>query len=199
MNIYEPGIESRADGQDAYMVLLTADRNRLLVPEQCSSSKLVSLETWVPLPVMRNYSVKGNMTKPLADRVGIDAYRDPMVLSRRALGVLTPHIGDLGQTLPLAFEEAEYWFFNVTNVVDALDEAHTDVWRLPSGKFGKVERYAFKPEAVRDQWIFKIPQQRGGFVFVTDRFVDLVRSSGLTGFQFKLKWSDEAPASEKAA
>lgn len=199
MNIYDPRIESRPDGQDAYVVLLTADRSRLLVPEECSSSKLISLDTWIPLPVERDYSVKGNMTKPLGDRVGIDAYVDPMVLSRRALEVLLPHIGDLGQVLPLAFEEAEYSFFNVTNVVDALDEPHTEISRFPSGRISKIERYAFRPEAVRDQWLFKIPQRRGGFLFVTDRFVDLVKSSGLTGFKFKPVWSEAAAASAEAA
>ena len=199
MNVYDPGIESRADGQDVYVVLLTADRSRLQVPRESCCSKVNNLSDWVPLPVMRDYSVRDNMTKPLGDRVGIDAYVDPMVLSRRALDVLLPHIGNLGQVLPLAFEEAEYSFFNVTNVVDALDEQHTDISRLPSGRISKIERYAFKPEAVRDQWLFKIPQQPGGFAFVTDQFVDLVKSSGLTGFKFKPLWSDEPTASAKAA
>ena len=199
MNIYDPRIESRPDGQDRYVVLLTADQSRLLVPEQCCSSKIVLLDKWVPLPVMRNYSVKGNMTKPLGDRVGIDANVDPMVLSRHALDVLLPHIGDLGQVLPLEFDEAEYFFFNVTNVVDALDEANTEILRFPSGRISKIERYAFKPEAVRDQWLFKIPQRKSGFAFVTDRFVELVKSSGLTGFKFRPLWSDEATASAKAA
>ena len=199
MNVFEPAIESRADGQDAYVVLLTADRNRLFVPEECSSSKLVPLDTWIPLPVMRNYSVKDNLTKPLGDRVGIDAYVDPMVFSRRALDVLLPHIGDLGQVLPLAFEEAEYSFFNVTNVVKALDESASELKYFPDGGFHRVLRYSFKPESVRDQWLFKIPQQPGGFAFVTDQFVDLVKSSGLTGFKFKPLWSDEPTASAKAA
>jgi hypothetical protein len=199
MNIYDPRIESRADGQDAYAVLLTADRRRLSVPEECSSSKLVPLDTWIPLPVERDYSVKDNMTKPLGDRVGIDAYVDPMVLNRHALDVLLPHIGNLGQVLPLAFDEAEYSFFNVTNVVDALDESTSELKYFKDGGFHRVLRYAFKPEAVRDQWLFKIPQQPSGFAFVTDRFVHLVRSSGLTGFKFRPLWSDEVAASAKAA
>ena len=199
MNIYDPRIESRPDGQDRYVVLLTADRRRLRVPEDCSRSKLVPLDTWVPLPVMRDYSVKDNMTKPLGDRVGIDAYVDPMVLSRHALDVLLPHIGDLGQVLPLEFEEAEYSFFNVTNVVDALDEEASELDYFPDGGIYRVLRYVFKPEAVRDQWLFKIPQRKSGPVLVTDRFVDLVKSSGLTGFKFRPLWSDELAAPAKAA
>jgi hypothetical protein len=199
MNIYEPGIESRPDGQDAYVVLLYADESRIHDPRTSCQSKAIDLSAWVPLPVRRNYSVKGNLTKPLGDRVGIDARVDPMVLSRRALDVLLPHIGTLGQVLPLAFEEAEYAFFNITNVVDALDESKSELKFFSDGGFHRVLRYAFKPEAVRDQLIFKIPQQPGGFAFVTDRFVELVKSNGLTGFGFKLMWTDEVGAEAKAA
>jgi hypothetical protein len=200
MNIYRPGIESRPDGQDRYMVLLYADKARILDPSQSCRSKPVDLNSWVPLPVRRDYEVKDNLTKPLGDRVGIDAETDPMVLSRRALDVLLPHIGSLGQVLPLAFDEAEYAFFNITNVVDALDESKSELERFPStGRLSRVLRYAFKPEAVRDQLLFKIPQQPGGFAFVTDRFVEIVKANGLTGFGFDKKWTDEVSAESKAA
>jgi hypothetical protein len=199
MNVYEPGIESRPDGQDTYMVLLYADESRIHDPRTSCQSKAIDLSAWVPLPVRRDYEVKGNLTKPLGDRVGIDARVDPMVLSRRALDVLLPHIGTLGQVLPLAFEEAEYAFFNITNVVDALDESKSELKFFSDGGFHRVLRYAFKPEAVRDQLIFKIPQQPGGFAFVTDRFVEFVKSNGLTGFGFKLMWTDEVGAEAKAA
>lgn len=199
MNIYDPGIEKRADQQGAYMVLLYADKTRIHEPKTTCRSKPVDLSTWVPLPVRRNYSVKGNMTKPLGDRVGIDARVDPMVLSRRALDVLLPHIGTLGQVLPLAFDEAEYAFFNITNVVDALDKAKSELKYFSDGGFHRVLRYAFKPEALRDQLLFKIPQQAGGFAFVTDRFVEIVKAAGLTGFGFKLLWSDDKEVGAKAA
>jgi hypothetical protein len=199
MNVYDPGIEKRADQQGAYMVLLYADETRIHEPRTMCRSKPVDLSTWVTLPVRRDYSVKGNMTKPLGDRVGIDARVDPMVLSRRALDVLLPHIGTLGQVLPLAFDEAEYAFFNITNVVDALDEAQSELEYFPSsGRLSGVSRYAFKPDALRDQLLFKIPQQAGGFAFVTDRFVEIVKAAGLTGFGFKLLWSDDKEVAAKA-
>ena len=199
MNIYEPGFESTPDGNHVHMVLLYADEARIHDPKQSCRSQPIDLNAWVPLPVRRNYSVKGNMTKPLGDRVGIDARVDPMVLSRRALDVLLPYIGTLGQVLPLAFDEAEYAFFNITNVVDALDEAQSELKYFSDGGFHRVLRYAFKPEAVRDQLLFKIPQQAGGFAFVTDRFVEIVRAAGLTGFGFKHLWSDDEEAGAKAA
>jgi hypothetical protein len=99
----------------------------------------------------------------------------------------------------LAFDEAEYAFFNITNVVDALDEAKSELKYFSDGGFHRVLRYAFKPEAVRDQLLFKIPQQPGGFAFVTDRFVEIVKANGLTGFGFDKKWTDEVSAESKAA
>jgi hypothetical protein len=200
MNIYRPGVERRADEQNKYMTLLTGDQSRLHTAEENCCGYAIDLATWIPLSVIRDYSIKDNMTKPLGDRVGIDADVDPMVLSRRALDVLLPHIRNLGQVLPLAFNEAEYSFFNVTNVVDALDEEACQIWRLPSsGRIGKIERYVFKPEAVRDQLLFKIPQRRTGFSFVTDRFVELAKEGGLTGFNFKRLWTDEVGAEATAA
>jgi hypothetical protein len=200
VNIYRPGIEKRPDRQGAYMVLLYADESRIHDPERSCRSKPIDLNSWVPLPVRRNYSVKDNMTKPLGDRIGIDAETDPMVLSRRALDVLLPHIGSLGQVLPLAFEEAEYAFFNITNVVDALDESKSELEHFPSsGRLSRVIRYAFKPEVVRNQLLFKIPQQPSGFAFVTDRFVEIVKANALTGFGFEKKWTDEMIEATKAA
>ena len=200
MNVFRVGFENTPDGNHVHMVLLYADEARIHEPKTMCRSKPVDLSTWVPLSVRRNYSVKGNMTKPLGDRVGIDARVDPMVLSRRALDVLLPHIGTLGQVLPLAFDEAEYAFFNITNVVDALDEAQSELEYFPSsGRLSGVLRYAFKAEAVRDQLLFKIPQQAGGFAFVTDRFVEIVKAAGLTGFGFKQLWSDEKKIGAKAA
>jgi hypothetical protein len=180
------------------VVLLYADRSRIHDPERSCQSKPIDLNSWVPLPVRRDYEIKDNLTKPLGERAGIDARVDPMVLSRRALDVLLPHIGNLGQVLPLAFDEAEYAFFNVTNVVDALDEAQSELKYFSDGSFHRVLRYAFKPEAVRDQLLFKIPQQPGNFAFVTDRFVEIVRANGLTGFGFDKKWTDEIGAEGKA-
>jgi hypothetical protein len=200
MNIYDPGIEKRPDGQGAYTVLLFADEARVLEPRNSCQSKRIDLTSWVPLPVRRNYSVKDNMLKPLGDRVGIDARVDPMVLSRRALDVLLPHIGSLGQVLPLAFEEADYSFFNITNVVDALDESKSHLEHFPSsGRLSGIRRYAFQPDAVRNQLLFKIPQQPGGFAFVTDRFVEIVKANGLTGFGFEKKWTDEVNQEAKLA
>jgi hypothetical protein len=71
--------------------------------------------------------------------------------------------------------------------------------RYPDGGLSRIKRYVFKPDAVGDQWLFKIPQKPNGFAFVTDRFVEVVQRAGLTGFGFERLWSDAAAEGAKAA
>jgi hypothetical protein len=201
MNVFKPAKEM-CDGNGVYcrFMLESNDDRRVLDDFGKFNGTPIPVAEWKPWKIIRAYTTPGNLTKPLGDRAGIDFKSDPMVLSRRALNVLLPHIGSFGQALPLGFDDAEYFLFNVTNIVDALDEAACEVWRFPSsGRIGQIIHYSFRPDAVRDQLMFKIPQQPKGFAFVTDRFVELVERAGLTGFAFERLWSDAAPSEAKAA
>jgi hypothetical protein len=201
MNIYDANIDRGPDRNDKicrFMLVSDGDRRMLNDPNQLNGLPTL-IEQWVPWKIQRDYTMPINLTKPLGDRAGLDFETDPMVLSRRALDVLLPHIGSLGQVLPLDFDEAEYFLFNITNVVDALDIASSEVAYFKDGGLKWIKRYVFKPDAVRDQWLFKIPQKPTGFAFVTDRFVEVVQRAGLTGFGFELLWSDAAPEGAKAA
>lgn len=197
MKVFDPKNEIGSDGNNTYCrLMLSSDDDRRSLARSFFG-ETVLLSDWTPWEIVRAYTTPGNVIKPLGDRAGIDFKIDPMVLSRRAIDVLMPHICAFGQALPLHFEEAEYFLFNVTNVIDAVDIDASEVVRYPDGGLSRIVRYVFKPEVVRDQWIFKVPQQPKGFAFVTDRFVDLVKQHGLTGFGFKLLWADEtssAPA-----
>ncbi len=199
MNVYRLEMDMGTDGNCIYCRLLIVDDGERRLLDESFRGKAIPQDRWIPFKVVRSPSTPGNLTKPLGDRAGIDFNTDPMVLSRRALEVLVPSIGAFGQVLPLDFEEADYSLFNITNVIDALDVPRSDVAYFADGGFKRVKRYAFKPEAIRDQWIFKIPQQPGCFAFVTDRFVNLVKSAGLSGFGFDLLWSEEKQSQTAAA
>lgn len=200
MNVFEPAKAMR-DGNGVYcrFMLASDDDRRVLNDFGKFNGTPMPVAEWKPWKITRAYTTPGNLTKPLGDRAGIDFKSDPMVLSRRALNVLLPHIGSFGQALPLAFDDAEYFLFNITNVVDALDIEASETAYFKDGGFKRALRYAFKTDAVRDQWIFKIPQQPKGFAFVTDRFVELANNHGLTGFAFERLWSDAAPSEARAA
>lgn len=113
------------------------------------------------------------------------------IFSDRAKQILGPHIDGLGRWIELECDEAPYWLFWITNVVDALDEEKSELKRFADGRVLRVVRMSLRPEKVEDQWLFTLPQRRGSNRLVTQRFVDLVQRHGLTGFVFKPMWNDE--------
>jgi hypothetical protein len=194
------GPREKSDGNDIYCRLLAAPLEVQKRLREDFRGKSILLETWQPFTVVRDSDDRRNLTKPLADRAGINAKLDPMVLSDRALEVLLPHIAPFGQVLPIHFAECNYSLFNITNVVDALDVKRSEIeYILPTGSsIYRIKKHVFKPEIVRDQLIFKIPQRPGGFAFCTDHFVKLVQDAKLTGFDFEELWSDEVQVSAAA-
>lgn len=118
--------------------------------------------------------------------------------SARAKQVLGSHVDRLGQWLALECDEAPYWLFNVTNVVDALDEKRSELAHFSSGRIMAIDRFVFRPERLRGQLVFDVPQCTGSYKLVTQDFVDLVRKHDLTGFNFKPVWTEES-ASTRAA
>lgn len=124
----------------------------------------------------------------------------PMPLfSEPAKQILGPHFDGLGQWLKLECDEAPYWLFNCTNLVDALDEEHSVLARFRSGAVMGIDKFMFHPERLRDEMIFKVPQRPGPHNLVTEALVKLVEQHKLTGFDFKLLWSDEEIPAARAA
>jgi hypothetical protein len=114
------------------------------------------------------------------------------VFSQRARRLLSQHLEGLGQWIELVSDnDPVYWLFYITNVVDALDVQKSEVayFKSTPGKVMGIDSYVFKPEAVRDQVLFTLPQRPGSNRCVTDRFVEIVKANGLTGFEFKPLWS----------
>lgn len=106
------------------------------------------------------------------------------VFSLRALEALLHILRKNGEVLPLRYAGEEYFAYNVTRFGDVLDEENSVLKRLPSGRILTISRHAFRP--VDDLTIFKIPQFPKAHVYVTEPFVENVRSAGLTGFAFRL-------------
>ena len=114
--------------------------------------------------------------------------------SERAKQLLAPHIDGLGQWLALECDEALYWLFNLTHTVDALDEAGSELIRFSDGGVMRIAQFVLHSEKLRGELLFQVPQCRGTPHLVTQDFVDLVHKHGLTGFSFRLLWSDESGA-----
>lgn len=54
-----------------------------------------------------------------------------------------------------------------------------------------IRRHVFRADAVRDVDIFKIANPRVSQIFVSQRFVDLWKSSGLHGLTFPTVWESK--------
>ena len=121
--------------------------------------------------------------------VGIDS-RHPLC-SSRVRETLATVCGVSGQWLGVDFPEKEYSMLNLTHVIDALDaENSTLKYFKSSGNFDGIKRYAFFPELIEDEWIFREKTDRHG-VFCTPRFVDLIKQEGWTGVELAPVWDSE--------
>jgi hypothetical protein len=110
--------------------------------------------------------------------------------SQRAVEVLRDILEAHGEILPLSAETGRYHAYNVTRVVDALDEQKSEIVRFSDGDVMRVARYEFLPDRLYKIPIFKVPQLRAQ-VFVTEEFVRRVEDAGLVGFDFRRLWPKE--------
>jgi hypothetical protein len=175
---------------DRYQVLkcLNPDDTRHIQDWFCGKA-IGARWTPVSVEVLRDEIHKD---RPSSDFPGFGAGKP--TFSDRAVDVLKDLLVSNGELLPLDCKERTYRVFNVTRLVDALDEKHSEVERFSSGRIMNVERFAFYSDRVRDLTIFKIPQFPIGDIFVTDSFVERVKSNCLTGFAFDLIWDSENTA-----
>ena len=108
-----------------------------------------------------------------------------------------------GELLPLDFEGGEYYFYNITTYVNALDREHSECdWRTPPTPPNvayEIIYYAFHEQSLDGLSIFRLFESAVD-TLVTDQFVQRVHAAGLNGFHFTkiwpfplgVKWWDEA-------
>lgn len=143
---------------------------------------------WKPIAVRLIHEDEGKGLWP-SDSPWLGAHA--LIFRSTVINVLGRHLREYGELLPLACTETELLLFNVTRVVDALDEDASSVQRFGSGRIMRVHRYVFRAETIRDVDIFKIPNLRVSPTFVSDRIVELWRHSGFKGLDFKKVWAAE--------
>jgi hypothetical protein len=110
--------------------------------------------------------------------------------SHRAVDALLDLLVPSGELLPLSGDASGLFVYNVTRVVDALDEERSTLVRFPSSnRVMWVIKHAFHPERVNGETIFKVPQIRGA-VFTTEQLLHRARTARLTGFDLSEVWSE---------
>lgn len=113
-----------------------------------------------------------------------------LILSQRAKNKIGMILERYGELLPLLCDDGEYWTFNVTCFIDALDEGKSVVLRATDeDRILLIDKYVFHGEALEDAMLFKIPQLRRGAFLASEKFVELIKCSGLTGLAFRQIWA----------
>jgi hypothetical protein len=176
------------DGTGAWVLFFSA--NNVVTPPYRESRAFFAGQPRIKIDRNTEATPKKSKAK-LGDFTNVN-YDPYPCFSQRAKDILGPHIDPLGQWLPLECEEAPYWLFNITNVVDALEVEKSKLAYFRDGGVMAIDEFAFHPEQIKDQLLFKTPQCSGSNNLVTQDFVDLVYQHQLTGFVFKLLWSSEA-------
>lgn len=143
-------------------------------------------ETWKSIEI-----AAADEPDPQADLADFSLLGTEPVLSDRAVEVLADLLKRSGEVLPLRYARTGYVLFNVTRVLDALDEGRSVLRRFPTGRVMAIQSYVFRQEVVESYPIFKITQFPRAYVFVTEEFVTRVHDAGLTGFSPKLLWEGE--------
>ena len=157
---------------------------------------------WEPIEIVPAEEDRGVPLPPgpIADITTVNATNPNCVWGPRARAALEPHVGQCGEFLPLRCKEADWVLFHVTRIVDALDEAASEIIYFPDER-RKVLRFVkmvFKPQMLEGEMMFRIPQRSSADVFVTDRFAQLVEQHGLVGFNLKLVWDSVAEKGKPA-
>ncbi len=110
-----------------------------------------------------------------------------LIIRQRAVDALSDLLLQSGEVLPLRDEsEAPLFAFNVTRVVDVLDEERSQLLRNGAGKILRIERPAFRLEALAhaSASIFKVTQLTRGL-----RAIPCARSAQLNGISFRQVWA----------
>jgi len=113
------------------------------------------------------------------------------VFGLKAVATLEDFLRPNGELLPMTCDGERLFLFNVTRVVDALDEDNCELERFSSGRIMDVESFSFFQRKLSGIIVFKIPQLILMDVFVTEPFVERVKTAKLKGFKFRLVWSSD--------
>ena len=136
-------------------------------------------DTWKPPPV----KIHGK-TLPIRDFVQWST--SAPVISEKAREALASLVTEHCEILPfIQLRKQQYYALNVLTFLDCLDRAKSDIFYSPNDpkRIVNVSRFSLRKSAIPpDLPIFKIPEDPR-VVFVTPRFVDVVRLHKLTGAQ----------------
>jgi hypothetical protein len=208
MNVYELDRERDDEGFDRYQQLIVNDWKMSNKLEEYESrfgwfeNRQPIGEAWFPVQVEESKHTYSHIPGdyPLVNGFPNDCITP--FFSQQAAAALADLLEGNGELLPLVCDFGQYYAFNITREVEALDEGRSEFKLLSeidpdllsispdASDILCISRYQFSSEMVAELNIFKLPKRyHAEMPLVTDRFVERVRDANLKGFAFNLLWS----------
>lgn len=138
---------------------------------------------WTCPPVKALNETKADRELPWCDYPSLSGSMP--IFSRNALSALLPLVKDCGEVHKVDFPEREYFLFNVTRIVDAIDLERSKLSWLEEGRrIMFLDKAVLRGSDVGNTPIFRLHYFSVSSFFVTDVFRDWVDRNELTGFLF---------------
>jgi hypothetical protein len=142
--------------------------------------------SWTPLAIMDVYDVEDGRKKELGDFPALSNLCTIPVFSGRAWEILSGQVACDWEALPLIHPKGlPLYLIHVMETIDCVDLERSEIWRLPSGRVGEIERFSLRREKLEDKHIFKTPTESGAYLLFDDVFRDIVLQNGLRGLAFR--------------
>ncbi len=113
-----------------------------------------------------------------------------ILFTHNSYNLLQDIIKNKVQILHSVFEGQIIYIINVVNVLDVLNKSTSEIVKFPNGKVLDVRKYEFDYSSIKEEHIFKIPEQPL-ITYVSDTFVNIVKKNRLKGFKFIQVWDSD--------
>ncbi|MGI9280774.1 MAG: hypothetical protein ACR2PX_14290 [Endozoicomonas sp.] len=102
-----------------------------------------------------------------------------LTLSSKAVDQLQSVVSDSGELLPFSFQGSSWYLLNVLNSIPAIENESS------INQYSAVEAIAFNTQDVESQMLWTSSFGYDGDIYCSDKFIETVEKSGLTGLGFE--------------
>ncbi|KEQ16917.1 hypothetical protein GZ78_19945 [Endozoicomonas numazuensis] len=103
-----------------------------------------------------------------------------LVLSNRAKELLSGMLSAQDELMQLSLAGEDYWLLNIRNILNALNAEATEF-----NEVGLLVKRVFDSRLVSSSDFFKIEEDNKTYIYCSERAVDVMKASGLTGLVFE--------------
>ncbi|MBE0388660.1 imm11 family protein [Pseudoalteromonas luteoviolacea] len=107
------------------------------------------------------------------------------MVNEKVKETLSPLINNCGQWIPMKLGNETLFFFNITSLLDVLNDEQTEFETFEGFVVG-IKKYVFINYDYSTYPVFRLQGNYGNFPIVTDRFKEFVEKQGLSGIKFKV-------------